>query len=343
MIRYAQPSGIFPQHFSRTLTMQHSRPAAGVSQNGLFARLAKTRRALADGLAGLFGDSAGRAGNDQLLEEVHDHLLLADVGVEAAGRIIDRLRRDAQDGHAAAGQLMESLHQALSEILAPCEQPLVIDPAARPFVILMVGVNGTGKTTTLAKLAAHLKGRGGTVMLAACDTFRAAAIEQLQAWGQRLEVPVIAQSHGADAAAVAYDAHSAARARGVDVLLIDTAGRQHTHGDLMAQLQKIERVLGKVDGSAPHATLLTVDAGNGHNALSQVEHFREAVGLDGLCVTKLDGTAKGGVVVALAERFGLPIRYIGTGQEAADLRPFSAAEFVTALLPRAPGHTDHTP
>lgn len=316
--------------------MNSSRPAPPPTstnrERGLSARLAKTRRNFAAGLSGLL---RGRSASDDrafeaLLEELHDHLLLADVGVDAGGRIIDRLR---DGGDNAAEQLLDSLRAVVTEILAPCEQPLVRDASAQPFVILMVGVNGTGKTTTLAKLAARWHGEGGKVMLAACDTFRAAASEQLQTWGKRLDVPVIAQAHGADAAAVAFDAYNAACARGMDALLIDTAGRQHTHGDLMEQLKKIKRTLHKVNPQTPHETLLTVDAGNGYNALSQVAHFHEAVGLDGLCVTKLDGTAKGGVVVALAERFGLPIRYVGTGAEAEDLRVFSADEFVGALLP----------
>ena len=325
-------------------TADVSPPPTRPESGGLFARLAKTRRSLADGLAGLFGGGDGGSGdgdaiNAALFEDLHDRLLLADVGVEASERIISRLRRDTGDGPATdASRVMASLRAVLAEILEPCELPLVIDATARPFVILMVGVNGTGKTTTLAKLAGRLSGGGdgSKVMLAACDTFRAAAIEQLQTWGQRLAVPVIAQSHGADAAAVAYDAYNAAHARGMDVLLIDTAGRQHTHDDLMEQLKKIKRVLHKMDPAVPHEILLTVDAGNGYNALSQVEHFQQAVGLDGLCVSKLDGTAKGGVVVALAERFGLPIRYIGTGQEVGDIREFSAAEFIAALLPETP-------
>lgn len=301
-------------------------------QNGLFARLRSTRRMLADGLTELYGRVGSGATDAARFEALHDHLLLADVGVDAADRIIDCLRCDTK--HETAAQLTASLRAALVEILASCEQPQVTH-AARPFVILMVGVNGTGKTTTLVKIAARLQRDGSRVMLAASDTFRAAAIEQLQEWGRRLEVPVIAQSHGADAAAVAFDAYTAARARGMDALLIDTAGRQHINDDLMAQLQKITRVLRKIEPAAPHETLITVDAGNGYNALSQVQHFHRAIGLDALCVTKLDGSAKGGVVVALAERFGLPIRYVGTGQQADDLRPFCAAEFAAALLPDA--------
>ena len=304
---------------------------ATAKSGGLFSRLAKTRRNLTQGIAELLGGA--NAKDTASLDDLHDHLLLADVGVDAGERIINRLRRPA---NAAQSNLHAALRDALIDILAPCEQPLQIAPA-KPFVVLMVGVNGTGKTTTLAKIAAQLQAEGKQVMLAACDTFRAAAIEQLQAWGKQLDIPVIAQSHGADAAAVAFDAHQAACARDVEVLLIDTAGRQHTHDDLMAQLQKVKRVLQKVDAALPHETLLTVDAGNGYNALSQVSHFNDAVGVDGLCVTKLDGTAKGGVVVALAERFALPVRYIGVGQEAHDLRAFRADEFVAALLPDEAG------
>ncbi|MDD9821457.1 MAG: signal recognition particle-docking protein FtsY [Gammaproteobacteria bacterium] len=302
---------------------------------GLFARLAKTRRSWA-GLAGLFSgapsiDRADRAA----LEALHDHLLLADVGVAASERIINRLRRDATGRPA---ELRAALRTALIGILEPCARPLVAEAVGRPFVILMVGVNGVGKTTTAAKLAARLQRDGRKVMLAACDTFRAAAVEQLQHWGRQLDIPVVAQAGGerrADPAAVAFDACVAARARGVDALLIDTAGRQHTDANLMAQLQKITRALGKAEAAFPDEILLTVDAGNGHNALSQVAHFQRATGVTGLCVAKLDGSAKGGMVVALAEQFGAPIRCVGVGQAAADLRPFNAAEFVDALLPAA--------
>ena len=298
---------------------------------GLFARLAKTRGRF----AGLFGGGV----DEEVLDELHDQLLLADVGVGASGRIVARLRRDTGRG----ADVRESLRASLAELLAPCERPLVVDAARAPFVILLVGVNGVGKTTTAGKLAARLRRERHKVMLAACDTFRAAAIEQLQTWGRRLDVPVIAQARGADASAVAHDACQSARARGVDVLLIDTAGRQHTDDRLMAQLQKLARVVRKVHSDAaaddtnafPGEILLTVDAGNGHNALSQAAHFHDAVGLHGLCVAKLDGSAKGGMVVALAERFQLPIRYIGVGQEEGDLRPFCADEFISALLPPA--------
>lgn len=300
------------------------------AERGLFARLAKARRGFAEGLAGLFG--AGKV-DEALLDELHDQLLLADVGVEAGEKIIAQIRRNA--GRQSGAQVLTALREALTEVLSPCEKPLQIDAAIKPFVVLLVGVNGSGKTTTAAKVAAQLQADGNKVMLAACDTFRAAAIEQLQTWGARLGMPVVAQTHGADAAAVAFDAYNSACARGVDALLIDTAGRQHTHGDLMAQLQKIRRVLGKAETTAPHETLLVVDGGHGYNALSQAAHFHDGIGLTGLCITKLDGSAKGGAAVALAEKFGLPIRYLCTGQEPTDIRVFAAAEFANALLPRS--------
>lgn len=299
----------------------------------LFAQLTKTRGNLQGRLSSFF---TATSLDDTQFDDLHSQLLLADVGVDASDQIIKRLRRAAKAQHLTTSvQLHAALRAALLEILTPCEQPLVVATESPPFVILMVGVNGTGKTTTLAKLAHRLSDQGNTVMLAACDTFRAAAIEQLQTWGQRLEVPVVAQAQGADAAAVAYDAYRAACARAIDVLLIDTAGRQHTHGDLMEQLMKLVRVLRKANPAVPNEVLLTVDAGNGHNALSQVEHFHQSVGVSGVCASKLDGTAKGGMMVALAARFGLPIRYIGVGQERADLQQFSADEFVSALLPTA--------
>ena len=305
--------------------------SSGGSQGGLFKRLGRTRESLFGGLSSLF---AGNQLDESALEEIEDHLLLADVGVNVAGKIVDRLRRDsasfkAEDIHPLHG----ALRAVMLEIVKPCEvEDFALQPD-RPSVIMMVGVNGVGKTTTLAKIAARYNNCGTAVMLAACDTFRAAAIEQLQNWGERLNVPVIAQSHGADAAAVAFDAYSAAKARRSELLLVDTAGRQHTHGDLVEQLIKVKRVLAKADTALPDEIWLTVDAGNGQNVLSQVEHFDKAVKLTGLCITKLDGTAKGGVVLALAERFGLPIRYIGTGESAEDLRKFSAEEFIDALLP----------
>ena len=303
------------------------------SKQGLFARLTRTRQSLADGLKGLFA-SSGKI-DPSIFEEIEDQLIMADLGITTAQSIISQLKSKAdRSSYTSSTQLLDGLREIFLEIL-DIPVPENRRPAqAAPVVLLMVGVNGVGKTTTLAKIANQYKGSGSSVMLAACDTFRAAAIEQLQTWGQRLDIPVMAQSHGADAAAVAFDAFSAARARGVDYLLIDSAGRQHTHGDLMEQLQKIKRVLAKIDESAPHEVFLTVDAGNGQNVLSQVEHFHNRIPLTGICVTKLDGTAKGGIVISLAQRFGLPIHYIGVGEGIDDLRPFDAAEYVDALLPQ---------
>ena len=242
-------------------------------------------------------------------------------------------RRERLPELADARAVYDVLRQDLRAIVQPCEQPLAIDPACKPFVIMAVGVNGTGKTTSVAKLANRLKQDGHQVMLAAADTFRAAAVEQLKTWGERAGVPVIAQQTGADAAAVAFDALQAAKARGADILIVDTAGRQHTHAGLMDELKKIRRVLGKLDDAAPHEVLLVLDAGTGQNALSQLSHFRAAVGVTGLVITKLDGTAKGGIVIAIAKKTGLPIRYLGVGEALDDLQDFRVSEFVDALLP----------
>lgn len=272
--------------------------------------------------------------DDQLFDEVEDQLIMADLGVATSRLVVDRLRGVARSGHYdSPEQVVGSLRQIILDILNESQRGETPVVSRKPHVILMVGVNGVGKTTTLAKMANRFRQNGQSVMMAACDTFRAAAIEQLQTWGERLDIPVISQGRGSDAAAVAFDAFSAARARGVDYLLIDSAGRQHTHSDLMAQLAKIKRVLSKTEETAPHDVYLTVDAGNGQNALSQVESFNRSISLTGLCVTKLDGTARGGVVIALAHRFGLPVRYIGVGEGIPDLKPFDADEFVAALLP----------
>ena len=299
---------------------------------GIFSRLAKTRQALSSGLMSVFSSKPKL--DDQLFDEIEDQLIMADLGVVTSQLIVDRLRSAAKsDHHYSSERVISSLRQI---ILAILNQSQRYDPPVashKPHVILMVGVNGVGKTTTLAKMANQFRQSGQSVMMAACDTFRAAAIEQLQTWGERLEIPVISQSHGSDAAAVAFDAYSAASARGVDYLLIDSAGRQHTHSDLMAQLSKIKRVLSKTEETAPHDVYLTVDAGNGQNVLSQVENFNRSIPLTGLCVTKLDGTARGGIVIALAHRFGLPVRYIGVGEGISDLKPFEADAFVSALLP----------
>jgi fused signal recognition particle receptor len=292
--------------------------------------LSATGRSLARGLAGLTGGLP----DAQSLEDLEAALLAADVGVETTRQLLDDLdrrlsRHELADGRAVAA----ALRAGIRERLAPCEAPLQPDTAVRPYVIMAVGVNGVGKTTTLAKLAARLKHDGRRVMLAAADTFRAAAIEQLQAWGERLGIPVIAQHTGADAAAVAHDAIAAAQARQVDVLIVDTAGRQHTHGGLMDELRKIRRVLDKAMPGAPHEVLMVLDAGTGQNALSQLKHFHEAVNVTGLVVTKLDGTAKGGVLLAIARAFRLPVRFIGVGESADDLLPFRAADYADSLLP----------
>ena len=311
---------------------------------GLFARLSSTRQPLCTGLLGIFKGRPALDGlHDSVFEDIEDQLLRADLGVHASQSLVSGLRRKSrQNKYTTSQQLLQGLRETMLETLGNCQHNEINSREInarpnRPRVILMVGVNGVGKTTTLAKMAKHYQDMGSKVMMAACDTFRAAAIEQLQSWGARLDIPVVAQSHGADAAAVAFDAYSAAHARRVDYLLIDSAGRQHTHGDLMAQLKKIKTVLAKANPDIPHEVLITVDAGNGQNVISQVENFQKTIPLTGLCIAKLDGTARGGVVIALAEKFALPIRYIGVGERAEDLRPFDADEFIAALLPELPG------
>jgi fused signal recognition particle receptor len=274
-----------------------------------------------------------KAIDDELLEDLETRLLTADVGVEATTRIIDDLtqqskRNELQD----AAALKASLANSMQQTLAPCDQPLEIDQAQQPFVILVVGINGAGKTTTIGKLAHHLQHAGYSVMLAAGDTFRAAAVEQLQAWGERNDVPVVSQGSGADSASVIFDAIQSAKAKGADVLIADTAGRLHTQENLMEELKKIKRVMSKLDTAAPHEVLLVIDGGTGQNALRQAQAFNDAIGLTGLAVTKLDGTAKGGILFAIAETLGLPIRFIGVGESIEDLRVFDAKEFVAALL-----------
>ena len=302
---------------------------------GLFAslrqRLSKTRESLSSGLADLL--LGKKQIDDQLLEQLEDQLLMADVGIQATQKITSQLteslkRRQLSD----SDSLLGALKQIMAEILDPCAVPLQIDPAKKPFVILMVGVNGAGKTTTVGKLAQQFKNQGLKVMLAAGDTFRAAAVEQLQTWGERLDVPVIKQGQGADSASVIFDALQSAQAHDVDVLIADTAGRLHTQMSLMDELEKIKRVMAKLDPEAPHETLLVLDAGTGQNALTQASKFREAIGVSGLVLTKLDGTAKGGMIFSVAEQLQTPIRYIGVGETVDDLRPFDHEEFVDALL-----------
>ena len=271
--------------------------------------------------------------DEEFLEDLESRLVMADVGMDATERIIDGLqkslaRRELKD----AAALLDRLREKMTDILKPVEQPLVIDSANRPFVILMVGVNGAGKTTTIGKLAARLKDQGLSVMLAAGDTFRAAAVEQLQVWGARNSVTVIAQQAGADPAAVVYDAYEAARSRNIDVLLADTAGRLQNQQGLMDELAKIKRVLARHHEDAPQEVMLVLDASQGQNALVQAEKFHAALGLTGITVTKLDGSAKGGILLAIAEKLGVPVRFIGIGENLDDMQPFEAGDFVDALL-----------
>ncbi len=310
------------------------KPAAAPGRPGWRERLMGS--GIARGLGGLFARNPRL--DDDLLDAIETALLTADVGVTATTGLVESLRRRMKAREFAdAAALRTALRGELVAILEPVARPLVIDPAAKPFVILTVGVNGVGKTTTIGKLARRFKDEGKSLMLAAGDTFRAAAVAQLQAWGERNGVAVVAQGQDADAASVAFDALQAARARGTDVLIADTAGRLHTQQGLMAELSKIKRVLGKLDGSAPHEVLMVIDGTTGQNALSQLRHFHQAADVTGLVVTKLDGTAKGGVVFALAREFGIPIRFAGIGERPEDLRVFDAEAFVDALLPEALG------
>jgi fused signal recognition particle receptor len=279
--------------------------------------------------------------DEDVLEELETRLVVADVGINATGRIIESLRkRLARKELKDVNALITGLKKCLVDILDPVERPLEVPPGPRPFVILVVGVNGAGKTTTIGKIAKRLQDQGLSVMLAAGDTFRAPAIEQLRAWGDRHDTPVIAQERGADPAAVMFDAFDAARARGIDVLIADTAGRLQSQQGLMDELAKIKRVLGRQDPAAPHEVLLVLDAGIGQNALSQAEKFHAALGLTGLVVTKLDGSAKGGIVVAIAEKMGIPVRYIGIGEASEDLQPFKATDYAEALLGGSAGRDD---
>jgi len=302
---------------------------------GFFARLkqglSKTSASIGEGMASLF--LGKKIIDDELLEDIETRLLTADVGVEATSVIIQRLtQKVARKELADADALYKSLQAELAAMLKPVEQPLKITSQNKPFVILVVGVNGAGKTTTIGKLAKKLQLEGKKVMLAAGDTFRAAAVEQLQVWGERNKIPVIAQHTGADSASVIFDAVQAAKARGIDVLIADTAGRLHTKDNLMEELKKVRRVIGKLDADAPHEVLLVLDAGTGQNAINQAKQFNQTIELTGLVLTKLDGTAKGGVIFALAKQFGLPIRYIGVGEGIDDLRTFEAEPFVQALF-----------
>ncbi|MGH1462570.1 MAG: signal recognition particle-docking protein FtsY [Neptuniibacter sp.] len=306
-----------------------------VDKKGFFARiksgLSKTKENLTEQLGNLF--LGAKEIDDDLLEEIETLLLMADVGVEATSEIISRLtdkvaRKQLSDAQA----LQTALKDELASLLHQSEQPLQIDTSKQPYVILMVGVNGVGKTTTIGKLAKKFQSEGKSVMLAAGDTFRAAAVEQLQVWGERNGVPVIAQHTGADSASVIYDAVQSAQAKGVDILIADTAGRLQNKDNLMQELEKVVRVTQKLSPDAPHEVMLVLDAGTGQNALSQAKIFKDSVGVTGITLTKLDGTAKGGVIFAIAKQMDLPIRFIGVGEQIDDLRPFNSQEFVDALF-----------
>ena len=304
------------------------------SEGGFFSRLlkglVKTKQNIGAGFRSFF---LGKKIDDELFEELEEQLLIADIGVPTTTKIINNLTQHAtRQQLQSADTLYQQLKLEMGEILKPVAQPLRIDGSKKPYVILMVGVNGVGKTTTIGKLARKFQMEGKSVMLAAGDTFRAAAVEQLQVWGERNYIPVVAQSTGSDSASVIFDAMQSAAARNIDVLIADTAGRLQNKNNLMDELKKIVRVMKKYDESAPHEIMLTLDAGTGQNAISQAKLFNEAVGLTGISLTKLDGTAKGGVIFAIADQFNLPIRYIGVGEKIEDLREFNAEEFIDALF-----------
>lgn len=324
----------FLDRFRRTLAAPEtpdSEAVAAVSEKPSFTQ--RMRQALtrtSEGIGSLF--LGGKTIDEGLLDELETLLLMADVGIDVTAKILAQLterlnRKELKDSAA----LQSALHEILLARLQPCEEAMTLD-AAKPYVILVIGVNGVGKTTTIGKLASRLQQQGKSVLLAAGDTFRAAAVEQLQVWGERNQVPVVAQHTGADSASVIFDGVQAAKSRGVDVVIADTAGRLHNKSNLMEELKKVRRVAGKLDESAPHEVLLVLDAGTGQNAVSQMAEFNQAIGVTGIALTKLDGTAKGGVIFALADKFPVPIRYIGVGEGQDDLQPFVATEFVDALL-----------
>ncbi|MGA2708031.1 MAG: signal recognition particle-docking protein FtsY [Steroidobacteraceae bacterium] len=316
------------------MTNDADKSAAG----GLFKRLRSTLRAgsswLTQGLAELL---PGRKIDAEILDELETRLITADVGVDASARILEDLRKQvARKELADVDALLKALHNAMLAILRPVEQQLVVDTRQKPYVILVVGINGAGKTTTIGKLAHRLMGQGHSVMLASGDTFRAAAREQLETWAQRNKVAIVAQQQGAEPAAVIFDGLQAARARNIDVLIADTAGRLHTQTHLMDELRKVKRVLGRLDPGAPHEVLLVLDGTIGQNAVAQADEFNKSLGVTGLVITKLDGTAKGGVVLAIAQKLGIPIRFIGVGEQIEDFGVFNAEEFVSALLKAPP-------
>jgi fused signal recognition particle receptor len=302
-------------------------------KRGFFARLtsglARSAQRLGDGITAIV---TKRKLDDTTLAELEELLIGADLGLTVAQKVTERLRRTRFNQEVTTEEIRTALAQSVAEALKPVEQPLVVDGNQKPFVILVVGVNGSGKTTTIGKLAKSYVDAGRKVVIAACDTFRAAAVEQLKIWGERAGAEVIARATGADAAGLAFDALETAKKQGADILLIDTAGRLHNKTHLMAELQKVLRVLKKAEPSAPHAVLLVLDATVGQNAHAQVQVFRDMIGVTGLVMTKLDGTAKGGVLVALAETYGLPVHFIGVGESAEDLRPFLAEDFAKSLV-----------
>ncbi|WP_439816658.1 signal recognition particle-docking protein FtsY [Zavarzinia sp. CC-PAN008] len=306
--------------------------SATPEKKGWFSRLkqglSRSTSSLTEGITSIF---TKRKLDDETLDELEELLIRSDLGVTAAAEVREAVGRGRYNKEVTPKEIKEILSEAVAAILAPVARPLAIDRANRPHVVLVVGVNGTGKTTTIGKLTREWRGQGLGVMLAACDTFRAAAIEQLTIWGERLGAPVVSAAAGADAAGLAYTALEKARTAGSDVLLIDTAGRLQNKSHLMAELEKIIRVIRKLDPTAPHSVLLTLDATTGQNAINQVEVFQSVANVSGLVMTKLDGTARGGVLVAVARRFGLPVHFIGVGEGAEDLQPFDAKGFATAL------------
>ena len=331
----------FKKHKSPNKEQSQTSESAGASEDtknaGLFARLAsglkRTRSGFTEGVASLV--LGQKEIGEDIVEEIEALLLTADVGIEATESIIDDLTQRLQRKQLNdADALFEALTEDMHAILDPVNAPLVIPQSDKPFVILMVGMNGAGKTTTIGKLAKRFQNQGHQVMLAAGDTFRAAAVEQLQEWGRRNEIPVIAQGSGADSASVIYDALQAAQARNIDVLIADTAGRLHTQSNLMEELKKVRRVMAKLDETAPHEVMIVLDASVGQNAVIQATQFKDAVGVSGVTLTKLDGTAKGGVIFAIAKQLQLPVRFIGIGEGIDDLREFNATDFINALLER---------
>lgn len=321
------------------LVTQEEASADAAKKPGLFARLKsglkRTSSQFGEGLGNLF--LGKKEIDDELFEDIETQLLMADVGMEATQEIIAELTKQVSRKELAdANALYEALQKQLAGLLDGRTAPLQIDTTKKPYVILMVGVNGVGKTTTIGKLTKRFQAEGKSVMLAAGDTFRAAAVEQLQVWGERNDVPVVAQHTGADSASVIYDAVQAAQSRNVDVLIADTAGRLQNKDHLMEELRKVVRVMGKLDDTAPHEVMLVLDAGTGQNALSQAKIFQEVVGVSGVTLTKLDGTAKGGIIFALSKQFDIPIRFIGVGEQVDDLRPFDAEDFIKALFDKQP-------